>query len=241
MRRAKPALRRRTHRPTIMRATAPKSRPPPKSRPRQRTTTTPRSRHRRRTISRPRPKWRPRLRKTAQSRSPRRRRNRPQQLNRRSWRKSPPVRRSEAGGNGAASSCRSRIPRRGLRVAAPFSSQPRLQTRNRLFHLGGGSGEGQAQIMGAVDVVEISAGRCRNAGLLQHFLGEVEAVVGEPADIGVDVEGTIDRTELLKNRLPAARRAAASCWRRRPCGAHRVLRSRRRRQAPRAAIKSAAR
>ena len=60
------------------------------------------------------------------------------------------------------------------------------------------------------DLVEIRARRRRHAGLGQHAPGELDRIVGEAADRGIDVEGAVDRQVLVEadRRQPLQQQAA---------------------------------
>src|SRR5690606_40106745 len=69
--------------------------------------------------------------------------------------------------------------------------RPGLQPFRRLAHAVGRAGEGETHEVMTAAAVEIDPRRGGNTGLGQHALAEVVRVVGEAADIGIDVEGAV--------------------------------------------------
>src|SRR6266540_4793674 len=57
--------------------------------------------------------------------------------------------------------------------------QPRPDPLHRLVHFSRGAGIAESDEVVSALGVEVDAGRCRDAGLVQNALGEGEAVVGE--------------------------------------------------------------
>ena len=87
---------------------------------------------------------------------------------------------------------------RGARTAISALVQPGADALDRLLHIGGRAGVAEAHEMPAVDRIEIDAGRRRHMRLLQQPLGEIEAVVGESRDVGVEIERAVDRQEFRR-------------------------------------------
>src|SRR5262245_25696655 len=66
-----------------------------------------------------------------------------------------------------------------IRATALSCSKPPPDPLHRLVHLGSRAGIAEPDKVPAVDWIEIDAGRRGDMGLLEHPLGEVEAVEGE--------------------------------------------------------------
>ncbi len=76
--------------------------------------------------------------------------------------------------------------------------QPFPDPRHRLAHIGGGAGVGKAQEFLAMQRIEVEPRRRRNARLLQHALGEIDAVIGEARNVGIEIEGAVHRQETIE-------------------------------------------
>jgi len=61
-----------------------------------------------------------------------------------------------------------------------------------------GAGKCQPDIAVAIGAVEIGTGRNRNMGLIQDAITERLAVIGEVTDVGIEIEGTVDRREAIE-------------------------------------------
>src|SRR5262249_54738056 len=97
----------------------------------------------------------------------------------------PPVRPSVAGGSGWSNS--------GNCLFAP--GQEAVCGRR---DIGRRSRERETDELMASLGVEIDAGRRRDAGVGQHAAAEILAVIGQPRDIRIDVEGAVGRCEAIE-------------------------------------------
>src|SRR6185437_14566778 len=79
-----------------------------------------------------------------------------------------------------------------------LSIEPCPDPLDRLAHFRGRTGIAEADEVAAVNRIEIDAGRRRDTGLVEHAFCKIEAVVGEARDIGVEIEGAVDRQELVE-------------------------------------------
>src|SRR4051812_30207697 len=90
---------------------------------------------------------------------------------------------------------------RGSRTAISALVQPGADALDRLPHIRGRAGVAEAHEMPAVDRIEIDAGRRRHMGILEQPLGEIETVVRELRNVGVEIERAIDRKKFRQSRL----------------------------------------
>src|SRR5205809_3407086 len=75
--------------------------------------------------------------------------------------------------------------------------EPSADPLHRLVHLRRRARIAEADEVPSLDRIEIDAGRDRHVGLLQHALGEIEAVVAEARHIGIEIERAVDRENPL--------------------------------------------
>src|SRR5690348_6121860 len=78
-----------------------------------------------------------------------------------------------------------------LPLATAAQAAPALEPARCLRHVSGGARVAKAHIARAALGVEVDIRRRGNADVMQHLLGERQAVIGERADIGVEIEGAV--------------------------------------------------
>ena len=118
----------------------------------------------------------------------------------------PPSRRSRPTRRPSRRRRRRRRPRRGRsaaaggrgRSAAPDARRPGLEPAQPLGDVGGRRRRRRSAGCGAAHRVEVEAGGHRDPGLGQDAGGERAAVVGQVADVGVDVEGAVGRGDVAE-------------------------------------------
>src|SRR5689334_19114381 len=89
--------------------------------------------------------------------------------------RSPPANASAAGGSGSSAK----------------SGEPADQALRGFGHVFGRAGKGNAQAAVAAPGIEIGSGRNRYAGFFQHPPAKGFAVIGQVADIGVEIESAV--------------------------------------------------
>src|SRR6476661_6912551 len=80
-------------------------------------------------------------------------------------------------------------------------AKPMADALHRFLHVGGRAGVAEANKVPAVDRIEIHARRRRHMRVFQQAPGEIETVVGEFGNVGVEIEGAVDRQGLRQPRL----------------------------------------
>ena len=78
---------------------------------------------------------------------------------------------------------------------AEAAAHPAIQPVDHLHHVFGGAGKGHAQIVMALEGVEIDTRRGGDAGLVQHAAAEIDAVGAVVGNVGPDIEGAVDRRD----------------------------------------------
>ena len=116
-----------------------------------------------------------------------------------------------------------------------------MQPARGFGHVGRRAGVAEAHVAAAALGIEVDAGRGGDADVVEHLLGEGDAVGGEVADIDVEIEGAVGGHDRARARPWAARPAAARGSRRRRACWPPAPRCRRRRRWPRPGPRSAAR
>src|ERR1700722_18105987 len=90
--------------------------------------------------------------------------------------------------------------RSGSKIASGFRSAalslPGPQPLGRLRHVRSRAREGESDRAVAAAAVEIDARRRGDTGLVQHAAAEIQAVIGQAGDIGIEVEGAVRRGEI---------------------------------------------
>src|SRR5690606_40076985 len=89
---------------------------------------------------------------------------------------------------------------RAASADARLRGEPRLEPPQRFLDVRGGRGEAEADEAATVDRVEVHAWGQGDAGLFEHAGAEGQAVVGEMADVGPDVERAIRRRDALQSQ-----------------------------------------
>src|SRR5262249_36834687 len=95
-----------------------------------------------------------------------------------------------------------RLPSLLMVFSSPVASpplQPRPQPFHRFSDIRRGARIAEADEASALHRIEIRAGGCGDARFLQHAAGEIEAVAAKARHVRIEIEGAVDRQELVES------------------------------------------